>query len=309
MVRKQLKAFLPQDAARIMQATEIVLGSPGRPIKTPPGKYIAPPHGIRFRNDSGESMPAWAVGAITGYETADDENYFFAVVEKPGTTLRRQHVINTSPAAIEDGEYGFCEFSDTYRIAHDTSWAPATGESGGPKPGSWLLWKGYPAICNVIGRANAARYLLLGTLSPITTLLCKATADLSSGAVSSNYKIWKGTIASGADSGFTTLPSIELQSDKETDDYFVAHWINNGWVSPAGGGGGGTDSHELGKADSAISSGASGTISIYTGTPGSETDSTTNVTAFNRTSATIPSGGWAHVVTINGNRYAEPWSC
>lgn len=38
----------------------------------------------------------------------------------------------------------------------------------------------------------------------------------------------------------------------------------------------------LGVTDAAIAKGASGTISIYTGTPGSESDSGVNVTAYNR---------------------------
>lgn len=66
----------------------------------------------------------------------------------------------------------------------------------------------------------------------------------------------------------------------------------------------------IGKADAAIASGASGTVSIWTGTPGSETDSTENLTScFNRTGLDIDSGSWVRVMEINGHLYVEPWEC
>ena len=47
----------------------------------------------------------------------------------------------------------------------------------------------------------------------------------------------------------------------------------------------------VGKADSAISKSTTGTISVYSGTRGSETDTTKNITAYNRM-ADIASGAW-----------------
>jgi hypothetical protein len=222
--------FSKSDAERIAEATRRVLGMPPRgPNQTRRSGLVWHPKGILFQNDSGESMPPGSLGAIKSYQLSGDENYFFAVIEKPGTTFRRQYLINTGEEAVADGETGFCEFSDTYRIAHDTSWAPATGESGGPKPGSWLLWKGYPAICNVIGRANVASDILLGTLSPITTLLCYSTDAITPGPTT-DYVIVSGSMASPVDAGFTTVPSVEFGVDVDSDLLFKATWINNGWI-------------------------------------------------------------------------------
>lgn len=56
---------------------------------------------------------------------------------------------------------------------------------------------------------------------------------------------------------------------------------------------------KLGKTDAAHAKGASGTISVYSGTKGSETDSGENVTAWNRY-ANVASGKWVTCVWING---------
>jgi hypothetical protein len=58
----------------------------------------------------------------------------------------------------------------------------------------------------------------------------------------------------------------------------------------------------LGKPDANIAANASGTISIWAGTPGSETDTGENVTAYTR--AALTSGKWVSVTKINGHLYA-----
>jgi hypothetical protein len=62
----------------------------------------------------------------------------------------------------------------------------------------------------------------------------------------------------------------------------------------------------LGKADSGISKGSSGTVSIY-GTA-SETDITYNVTAY-ALGAEITAAKWVTVENINGIWYVGPWEC
>lgn len=261
MAKQQLRAFSPADAEKIAEAVRRVLGSPGRTPNPPPGQFIPPPKGIAFINDSGEEMPAGAIGAIKEYVGADND-VVYAKIEKPGTTFRRQYVVNTDIRVVADQGIGFCEFSDTYRIAHDTSWAPATGDSGGPKPGSWLLWKGYPAICNVIGRANVASDILLGTLSPITTLLCEATDTIPANDDSTDYKILAGVPGSETDAGFTTVPPAYNYFDEplSNGDKFFLRWINNAWavIRPAPGN---SNRKFIGTLSAALAS-ASGTASV-----------------------------------------------
>lgn len=66
----------------------------------------------------------------------------------------------------------------------------------------------------------------------------------------------------------------------------------------------------IGKADSAINGGGnSGTISIWEGAPGSESDTTFNLTAYNRTDGDIGSGDWCEVVLAHRELYVVPWQC
>lgn len=64
----------------------------------------------------------------------------------------------------------------------------------------------------------------------------------------------------------------------------------------------------LGKTDAAISKGSSGTVSIWSGTPGSETDTGDNITAFNRF-ANLGSGKWVACSPINGHYYLTSAEC
>jgi hypothetical protein len=186
-----------------------------------------------IKNDSEETCPAFGLLAITGSESRGRRTVLIG--DKPSTTFYREYAVN-GPTAIPAGKTGRCtRSSGGLWIKYDTG-TPANGEGWGPKPSQWTASKGFPGItCE--GIKDAGRYILLGTLGEIRTLLCKATAYLADGAVSSNFQIWSGTIASGANSGFTTLPSIELVQDIPTDRFFVAHWVNNGWVGRMLGGG------------------------------------------------------------------------
>lgn len=73
--------------------------------------------------------------------------------------------------------------------------------------------------------------------------------------------------------------------------------------------GGGDDGHVLGKANGTIPPGTPGEIAVWTGPEGSETYSGQDITAFNRTDATIATGAWVHIIKIKGRTYCEPWSC
>jgi hypothetical protein len=65
----------------------------------------------------------------------------------------------------------------------------------------------------------------------------------------------------------------------------------------------------VGKADAAIASAASGTVSVWNGTAGSEADTGVNVTSYNRTGIEVGSGTWCKVISILGVLYVEPWEC
>lgn len=67
------------------------------------------------------------------------------------------------------------------------------------------------------------------------------------------------------------------------------------------------DAAWIGKADTAIATGASGTVSIWSGTPGSEVDTLVDITNCYNRSAAIALGGWVKVKFVHGYRYVEPF--
>lgn len=71
---------------------------------------------------------------------------------------------------------------------------------------------------------------------------------------------------------------------------------------------GGTSSVLLGKTDSAISADSTGTVSLWSGTLGSETDTTNNVTGYSR-GVNIDSGKWVNVMRRGGGWEIYPLEC
>lgn len=64
----------------------------------------------------------------------------------------------------------------------------------------------------------------------------------------------------------------------------------------------------LGKTDAAHNKGATGTVSIWSGSPGSEVDTTLNVTAYNRF-ANVASGKWVWVMHNGDGWYLTAAEC
>jgi len=92
-----------------------------------------------------------------------------------------------------------------------------------------------------------------------------------------------------------TVTNWDADFSAATDSHIVVVRTSGEWrpLKPGG-------AFILGKTDAAHNKSASGTVSIYTGTTkGSETDSTNNVTAYNRF-ANVESGKWVLLIYING---------
>lgn len=259
-----------------------------------------------FKNNSGEDVPPWGILAITGTTmTGDTLKRPVLDCTKPSTTFYRKYVVN-GPRRVKNGKRGSCTRGPgMIPIAYDSG-TPANEEGWGPKPGQFTLSKGYPAGVTVEGIHDSTNKILLGTLVPIATLLCKTTDAVPVGATT-DYDIYGGTFGSEADAGFTTVPSARNRTCFIISGAWVdLHWKNNGWeMIPQPG-----YQQVIGKTDSAVSAGSSGTVSVWTGTPGSEADSSDNISSVrNRTGIDIASGDWVIVTYIGGNPYMEPWTC
>lgn len=222
---------------------------------------------IHVRNDTGAARFLGEV-VQTGPASVDvPENIHHAwfdadlVDEEIGLT-RSLAIVNDM--AIDDGEIGSAQICGRAICKVDVS--DELHRFAVPEDGSPVLQSAVAGPIEIIQDVEGTGEQLVwcNVNVAIPNLLCKATDSLSAGIVSADFLIWSGTMASGADAGYTTLPEIELQADVEDDGFFLAHWVNNGWVSPAGGGGtgGGTTLYKC--LLSANLSAASGTAAIDT---------------------------------------------
>ena len=172
-----------------------------------------------FRNDSGEEMPANSIGAVKDRERNLGREIL--VVTKPSVTFRQQHIISRNERVV-DGGVARIQTGEFLEIAHDSAWTPANGDRGGPKPGSWLLFENYPAICSVVGPVAGATDILLGTLSMIDGFIGKTTSAFTAGETDDTYTM---RIGFGATAGYTTVPDGTTQIPFDNDI-----WIKGGWI-------------------------------------------------------------------------------
>jgi hypothetical protein len=71
----------------------------------------------------------------------------------------------------------------------------------------------------------------------------------------------------------------------------------------------GTSGVFIGKADGDIAKGSSGTVSVWAGTPGGESDTGTNIANCYNRAVDISTGQWVTVMFVNGFPYVVPLEC
>lgn len=132
--------------------------------------------------------------------------------------------------------------------------------------------------------------------------------DTTTNAAGCNVLDWDGSADADTGQNKTVYEWPAGASDLVDGDKSRALWSNvrRRWEFLLGGTSGtsGTQLY-LGKTDAAISKGSSGTVSIWSGTPGSETDSTSNLTSCQNKFGDVASGKWVMVAVnpfgITGN--------
>lgn len=237
-----------------------------------------------FLNEGTTSIPAHGLIEITGRRF--DNGRRTLTGRRPSSTLVSKYAVNFD-RNIASGVYGRCHTSGMCLALYGEG-APANDQLWGPKPNEAGLFKGFPGVGLVYGVHDPDRQLALIHLQPITTILGKMTAAATPGSSTSNWQVYAGTIGSETATSFTA-PTAYTRAGIPDLSWVLAffqagglHLVNI------------SNTQLLGKSDSAITKASSGTVSIWTGTPGSESDSTVNVTAYNRF-ADVESGKWVWV--------------
>lgn len=194
----------------------------------------SPLHGLRwlpFRNDSGETVPAYGVVRVTG--ATERHGQLLLTAAQPDSALRRQYALN-GPLPVAAGDYGSCT-CDSPWFALRGAGSPEPGQAWGPQPTSWSLVAGRPgfAVLGAIDEADPLRMLVRH--DPPQQLLGRTSATLTPGS-SATIDLYFG--GGGAESDSTIdltahewmLPTGEsVESGAEV----VLSWINGLWYVTA----------------------------------------------------------------------------
>lgn len=176
---------------------------------------------IHFKNDSGETVPAWGVMAVTGIEQYGDRIQY--VIDKPDTTFRRMYLVNSS-LDVADAEFGIAQPPGMTRVLYDTGATPAALEGWGPKPASWLVWQKYPETLLVAGEHDDEE-TLIGEWHSIDRFFGEAANAITKGT-SNDCTPFKGTAGSESTAGFDDVTARNAFGDIDAGAKVVVFWFN-----------------------------------------------------------------------------------
>ena len=254
-------------------------------------------------NDSGETIPPYAI-MLHDSEVKDEDNLLlFIKVKKPDTTWG-SYLVN-GPNAIESAAMGRAQGTRYGRLAYDTG-TPVKNEGYGPKPGQWTASKGHPCLAVSQGIVQATSKWVDVQFLPITTLLGQTTDAVTANTPTTDYIILAGTAGAETDAGFSTVPSAVCAISLESDTKVVLVWLDNQWqMIPATSA---DSSTRLVKTTTNHGAGATATVNVWRGTPGSETVSTGPITlsATNRSTSSIATDTFCLATLVNVANAGDP---
>ena len=136
MVKETLGAFTPEDARMVLDAVRF-LKSQGflRKDGNKPPQNVPPRTPRLFRNDTDETVPAYACMQVTGTYESGSQNYFTIQKPEDATAESGPYVFNHHNP-VEPGEFGKCHDGVETRSL-STAPAASAGTRFAPSPGSW----------------------------------------------------------------------------------------------------------------------------------------------------------------------------
>lgn len=140
--------------------------------------------GVPFRNDSGETVPAYAVMKVV--DQVDIGGTQYLTINKPDYTFQRRYLINTG-SAVADTETGLGNWLDeSALVLYDESEGDPNGEEWGAWPGQWTLKK--ERLGFTLFKKSAAG-IALGSQREIVSVFGKFYEELEQGG-SADFKVW-----------------------------------------------------------------------------------------------------------------------
>lgn len=283
---------------------------------------------MSFRNDSGETIPAY--GCMRVINSLLDDGQLVFTAGKPNSTVQKIYLVNGDEDVIASGfGWGTFLWHADYVLFNDAN-TPAYGEQWGPESGSWKIAKDKPgfvtwghnitdegaslkrAHANQVGTDGTTEQVQvwIGSGSPVSGDLVEANADgyhearvrrWSGSALGTDENCWLRLVDwESVDSGATIAvhgrihhakyTGISVTSSSVTKPLYLGNIAQQGFVAKGPSGG--------------IAKGASGSCLLYNG---DETSSGISKTA-KALGYAIPAGTkWVKVERISGAWYVGCW--
>lgn len=189
--------------------------------------------GMRFRNDSSEDIPPFAIMDITG-TIVDAAGQPFLTVAQPSSTFKHRYAIN-GPFKVAAGKFNFIREGIVW-AAYDGSGTPSFGTVWGAKSGQWTLSQNRDGF-SVYGASNTSKQRTLVEQFFVTKIIGKLDGDLNSGS-SGSAKIWVRAGGAEAVSEYSiTIQDWLIPSGRKIVDKtkIIALYVNGVWyLSEAG---------------------------------------------------------------------------
>lgn len=188
-----------------------------------------------YRNDSGETVPAFAVMKVTGVVAAAARATF--TCDKPDSDATMY--VTNGPFAVSDGAFGDCCVTP-HRIVNYTG-SLSAGDRCSPKVNDWVVEENSGGLFAVVGVVDSTRSLALVFLDQIAAggmKLIKAP----SGGIPGRVGTLLGGVTCDVWTEAATNQQIQDSGDQikvmnwttsaacaNGDRYGIAAWCNGGW--------------------------------------------------------------------------------
>lgn len=193
----------------------------------------SPQSGIPFYNDSGETVPAFGVMRITGYNATNR----YLTISKPNTSFTALYLINTTGRTVPYQSTGSGRF-----LTGDEHWGarwalynpantPAVGESWGVIPSTWWLGKNGPGFL-ILGGADGTKVSVLQH-PPGQILVYNDSGGAIAAAGTNTVSVYGGVAGSESDSGFNITVYNRSSVSWPSNKYGFVEIVNGqAYVSP-----------------------------------------------------------------------------
>lgn len=198
---------------------------------------------VPFKNDSGQTIPGWAVMRSTG--TAVVANQVVLKMGQPNGTLERCYYLN-GPCAVQAGQYGvtagawpsgFPIYAQYDGGSGSGSTTPAYGQSWGAQASSWVLAPnrpGFTILGNTMGDGEdegPKRVVVRPEI--VSEVYGKLSADLKYQGTDVVVNVYVGKPGGKETDGGLTVKANDglLESGEKLDSgsKVVCRWLNGCW--------------------------------------------------------------------------------